>query len=77
MTPSTPRKRTYRNRRSWPWFTAFGIFTVLGLFVVPGAIGGVVLFAAAAVLLVGCVMALAGEDTRTVERTGFMGGGGF
>jgi hypothetical protein len=70
MTPTTPRKRTYRQRRSWPWFSAFGVFTVLGLFVIDGAIGGVAVAVGVLALLVGCVMALAGEDTRAVERTG-------
>jgi hypothetical protein len=76
MTPTTPRKQAYRKRRSWPWFAGCALFSVLGLFVIPGTLGGVVLAAAAGALLVGCVMGLAGEDTRTVERTG-MGLGPF
>jgi hypothetical protein len=55
------------------WFLAFGLLTVLGLFVIDGPLGGVALAAGTLALLVGCVMALAGEDTRKSEFVGFIG----
>ena len=70
MTSTSPRKRTYRERPSWPWFTAFAVLTVLGLFVIPGKFGGIALGVAVLAMLVGAVMGLAGSDTRSVERTG-------
>jgi hypothetical protein len=69
---TTPR--TYKPRRNRMWFLAFAILTVLGLFVIDGPLAGVALFVGTLALLVGCVMALAGEDTRRSEFGNFIGG---
>ena len=44
------------------WFAITGVLTILALFVVHGAAGGVVAVGAAAALIVACFRGLAGED---------------
>jgi hypothetical protein len=66
MTPSIPIPR--RRRKSWPWFAAFAVLTVLGLFVIGGPLGGIATFGAFISFLIGLMAAVAGEDARDAER---------
>jgi hypothetical protein len=63
-------------------FALFASLTIIGLFVLDGAVAGVALLAALLVFIVACIYALRGEDPDAVtdsDRTGIVGwiGGWF
>jgi hypothetical protein len=60
----------------WPGFTLAGALAVLGVFVVGGAAGGVLCFAALAVFWATAIGALRGEDVSRIDGGGYIGGGG-
>jgi membrane associated rhomboid family serine protease len=66
MTPTIPAPR--RRRKSRPWFAAFAVLAVLGVFVLGSPLGGIATFCAFAAFLVGLMAAVAGEDVRDAER---------
>ena len=61
------------SRATWPLFAAVGVLTVLGLFVIGGAAGGVILAVATFGLIGASIYALAGEDVK--DGAGGIGGG--
>jgi hypothetical protein len=71
-----------KRRHAWAGFAVFAVLVILGLFVIDGAVAGVLLLAAMLVFIGACIYALRGEDPDAVkhnERTGLAGwfGGWF
>ena len=68
---------TARRRHVWAGFAGFAALAIAGLFVLHGAVSGVLLLAAMLVFIGACIYALRGEDPDTVKRNDRTGVAGW
>jgi hypothetical protein len=65
-----------QRRRTWMGFALFAALTILGLFVLHGALAGIALLLAMLAIIGACIYALRGEDPDSVahnQRSGLAG----
>ena len=62
-----------RRRRVGGTFTLSAVLAILSLFVLDGAVSGVVALVAMLVFIAACIQALRGEGGETADRTGLAG----
>ena len=68
--------RPIRKRRHRELFTLAAVLFLLAVFVIEGAVRGLVLFASLFVFYLAIMHRLSGEDVSAAERGGFIGFGG-